>query len=281
MEDAAAIIAGTGDLPVVLARELIRGGRRVVLAEMEGFAAENPLDLPLIRFRPERLGSLFKALRAEGVGDVVFAGAVRRPRLEPSKFDLKTMALAPRLIAALKAGDDGTLRAILAIFESEGFRVRAAHELCPDLLPEEGILTRARPSKYDEKDAARAENVVSAMAHADVGQGAVVAQGQVLAVETSPGTDAMLNWVADVAIALRPDPQGAKGIFFKGPKPGQDRRIDLPTIGPGTVERVARAGLAGIVIEEGGVMVLNRSETVAAADRSGIFLWVRRRDDRS
>ncbi|MYF89777.1 MAG: LpxI family protein, partial [Boseongicola sp. SB0676_bin_33] len=70
-------------------------------------------------------------------------------------------------------------------------------------------------------------------------------------------------------------PDGSGGIFAKAPKPGQDRRVDLPTIGPGTATCVADAGLGGIVIEAGGVMVLDREESVQVADDAGIFLWVR------
>lgn len=269
------IVAGRGALPVYLAARLRAAGRPVVLAEMEGFPADNPQGLPCIGFRVEKLGALFKALRREGVRELVFAGAVRRPRLDPTRFDLKTLSLAPRIVKAIAAGDDQTLRAVLTVFEEEGFAIRAAHELVPDLLPAAGVPTRARPDERARKDVARAARIVAALAAADVGQGAVVAQGVALAVEAAPGTDAMLDWVAGPAGALRPDPSGPGGVLFKGPKPGQDRRVDLPVIGPGTVAGAARAGLAGIAVEAGGVMLLDAAGTVAAADAAGLFLWVR------
>jgi DUF1009 family protein len=269
------IIAGKGVLPLHLSRRLAADGRKVILAEMEGFEADNPDGLPCIRFRPEKMGALFRALRDQGVHEVAFAGAVRRPRLDPAKFDFKTLTLAPRLIKAIAAGDDGTLRAVLSIFEAEGFSVRAAHDLVPDLLPQAGQLARARPDDRSIKDASRAARIVAALAAADVGQGAVVAQGVALAVEAAPGTDAMLDWVAGPAGALRPDPSGPGGVLYKAAKPGQDRRVDLPVIGPGTVVAAARAGLAGIAIEAGGVMVLERANVVAAADAAGLFVWVR------
>ena len=269
------VVAGRGALPAHLARTLAAGGVPVVLAAMEGTAVENPDNRPLIRFRVEKLGALFKALKAEGVSELVFAGGVQRPKLDPTQFDFKTMTLAARFLPALKAGDDGLLRTVIGIFEAEGFAVRAAHEIAPDLLPPEGVATRAQPSERDRKDAARAARIVAALAGADVGQGAVVAQGQALAVEALPGTDAMLAWVAGPAGAVRPDPAGGRGVLFKGPKPGQDRRVDLPAIGPATVAGAAAAGLAGIVIEAGGVMILDRAETLAAADAAGLFLWVR------
>ncbi|PWR03319.1 DUF1009 domain-containing protein [Meridianimarinicoccus roseus] len=268
-------MAGRGVLPAHLARALAGQGRDVVLAEMAGHGADNPEGLPVIGYRVEKLGALFKALRAAGVQELVFAGAVARPKLDPASFDLKTMRLAPRILSAMKGGDDATLRAVLDIFEGEGFAIRAAHEVAPDLLPAPGVLTLAKPGTRDEKDAARAARIVKALAGADVGQGAVVAQGVALAVEALPGTDAMLAHVADVAGACRPDPAGARGVLFKGPKPGQDRRVDLPVIGPGTVAGAVRAGLSGIAIAAGGVMMLDRTRTLADADAAGLFIWVR------
>lgn len=270
------IVAGRGALPVALARALAAQGRAAILAEMAGCPVENPDGLPVIPFRVEKLGALFKALRAAGVAEVAFAGAVARPRLDPAQFDFKTMMLAPRIASALKGGDDATLRTVLDIFEGEGFAVRAAHEIAPDLLPPAGVLTRAQPGARDRKDAARAAAIVDALSAVDVGQGVVVAGGLALGVEALPGTDRMLAQVAALPDGLRPDPASARGVLFKGPKTGQDRRVDLPVIGPDTVAGAAAAGLSGIAIAAGGVMVLDRAAVIAAADEAGLFLWVRK-----
>ncbi|OSP53634.1 LpxI family protein [Pseudoruegeria sp. SK021] len=275
MRPTVGIIAGKGELPAYLARHLCRTGRDVIFAEMDGFPADNPDGHVSIPYRVEKLGSLFKSLKKAGVADVVFAGAVGRPRLEPAKFDFKTMTLAPKFLSAIKGGDDGLLRVVLSIFEGEGFAVKAAHEIAPDLLPSPGVLGKVQPSERDRKDAARAVAIVRALAVADVGQGSVVAQGIALAVEAAPGTDHMLDHVAHVAGRWRPDPNGPGGVLFKGPKAGQDRRVDLPVIGPATIDGALRAGLAGVAIEAGGVMVLDRQTVIEKADAAGIFVWAR------
>lgn len=105
-----------------------------------------------------------------------------------------------------------------------------------------------------------------------MGQGVVVAQGQCLAIETLPGTAAMLDFAARHA-GLRPNPNGAKGVFWKAPKPGQDMRIDLPTLGPDSLTQAAAAGLAGIAWQAGGVILLDRDEAVRRAEAAGLFLW--------
>jgi hypothetical protein len=85
----------------------------------------------------------------------------------------------------------------------------------------------------------------------------------------------MLAFVAERAASLRPNPKGARGVLYKAPKPGQDRRIDLPAIGPDTIRNAAAAGLAGIAIAAEGVLILDYAATVAAADAAGLFLWAR------
>lgn len=263
-----AIIAGAGRLPAALAAEL----DAPLICALEGYAPEGLV--PDHSFRVERLVPFFHALEDAGVTTVTFAGAVQRPRLDPALFDPATAQLVPRLLGAMQSGDDATLRVVIALFEEAGFAVAGTAQIAPALVPGAGVLT-GTPSAQDEKDAARAAAIVRALGAVDVGQGCVVAQGQCLAVEALPGTDAMLAGVAALPQMLRPDPGRGRGVFYKAPKPGQDMRIDLPTIGPGTVHAVARAGLGGIVWQAGGVICLERAEMTAAADTAGLFLWAR------
>jgi hypothetical protein len=170
------------------------------------------------------------------------------------------------MAAALRRGDDGALREVIAILEERGLRVRGAHELAPALLPAPGVLSRATPSPAQEADARRAEEIHRLLAPADLGQGVIVRDGWVVAVEAGPGTDWMLCSVRGVA---------DRALFLKAPKQGQDRRADLPVIGPATVEQAAASGLSAVVVEAGGVMVLDPEACARAADAAGVVLWVR------
>ncbi|MEM0934868.1 MAG: UDP-2,3-diacylglucosamine diphosphatase LpxI [Pseudomonadota bacterium] len=269
-----ALIAGAGALPAHIVRTSEAAGRPVLVCGIAGFDAALPRnDRP---FRLETLGSLIAGLKAEGLAEVCFCGAVQRPKLDPAAVDAATAPLVERIVGALAAGgDDAALRIALSLFEDAGLRVTPAAEVAPDLLPPEGVLSAARPNDADGADAGRGAAVVAALGAADVGQACVVRRGQVIAVEALPGTDWMLASLAAAPPALSP-PFDAGGILYKAPKPRQDRRVDLPTIGPETVAGAARAGLSGVVLEAGGVMVLDRAATVAAADAAGLFLWVRR-----
>ena len=270
-----AIMAGAGDLPRLLAEKCRAEGRNYLVVRFPGVPLDWAEGHPVEAVQFEKFGHIFKTLRAHGCTRVAFAGAMVRPKLNPTRFDRKFLSVAPTLLSALKGGDDATLRAIGKIMEDEGFAVVAPHRELDSLIVEAGILTRAHPSGEDKSDAARAQAIVDALGTIDVGQGAVVAQGICLAVESIQGTDRMLQFVADTAEGFRPDPKGGKGVLYKGVKPDQDRRLDVPTVGPDTVDMAARAGLAGIVLEAGEIQVLDLPQTIARADAQGLFLWAR------
>ncbi|SFU14436.1 hypothetical protein SAMN05216236_13318 [Sedimentitalea nanhaiensis] len=260
------MIAGAGGLPAELARQL---DAPPLVCALDGF---EPDGIAVDRsFRLEHLGTLLSELKARGVTDICLAGAIRRPDIDPARIDAATLPLVPILQQAILSGDDGALRGVIAIFETAGFAVRSAHQVAPGLLAVSGCETRRQPADAVAADAARAEAIVGALSTVDVGQCCVVHKGQALAIEGVYGTDWMLASLAD-----RPDGRG--GLLFKAPKISQDLRVDLPTIGPDTIQAAAAAGLDGVVIQSGGVIVLDRPGVLAACDRAGLFLWVRDRD---
>ncbi|MEM1428421.1 MAG: UDP-2,3-diacylglucosamine diphosphatase LpxI [Pseudomonadota bacterium] len=268
-----ALIAGEGALPLAVLSACEAEGRPVTVCGVRGHDGDLPRnDRPL---RLETIGSLIAGLKADGIAEVCFCGAVQRPQIDPTAIDAATAPLVERMIGAVSAGgDDAALRVAVALFEEAGLHVAGAAEVAPGLLPPDGVPTAARPSDAHGADAGRGAATVAALGAADIGQACIVRAGQVIAVEALPGTDWMLASLAEVPPVLRP-PHDRGGVLYKAPKPGQDRRVDLPTIGPKTVEGAAAAGLDGVAIEAGGVMVLDLPATVAAADAAGLFLWVR------
>ncbi len=270
-----AIIAGSGMLPRLIAEECARRQRPYQVVRSEGTDLDWISGHPVISAAFEKPGRLFASLRQAGCRDVAFAGGIRRPKLRPMRFDVKAFRLAPQIFKAVRSGDDNALRIVSSIFEEEGFRVVASHTILTDLLAPSGVLTQLSPSEDDMADAARAAEIARALGTADVGQGVVVAQGICLGLESIQGTDAMLEFVSQTGAAFRPDPEGARGVLLKAPKPGQDWRSDLPAVGPQTITNAHKAGLAGVVIEAGGVLMLGLDATVERADALGLFIWAR------
>lgn len=262
-----AIIAGAGALPAIVAAAL---ADKPLIAALHGFT---PAGIAAdITFYVERLVPFLHALQDLGITRVCFAGAVQRPNLDPSLFDPLTAQMVPRLLAAMQGGDDATLREVLKIFEEFDLKIIGAHEIAPMLCPAAGVIA-GEITAQDEADATRAAAIVQALGAVDVGQGAVVQARLCLAVETLTGTDAMLAQTALIPAHLRPN--STKGLFYKAPKPDQDLRIDLPTIGPQTLEMVHKAGLGGIAFQAGSVILLNPLELAAQARALGLFLWAR------
>ena len=258
-----ALIAGQGALPAEICKRL---PQRPLVCAMLG-SEPDALDAE-ITFRLEQFGSFLERLKSAGIKEICLAGAVSRPAIDPSAIDAATLPMVPVLQCALAAGDDGALRAVMQLIEAAGFTVRAAHEVAPDLLMAPGVPTRVQPGELDKADATRGAEVVAAMSAADIGQSCAVRGRQAIAIETIFGTDWMLE-----TLIRRPDGQG--GVMVKAPKLGQDRRADLPTIGPSTVKKAAAAGLSVIVLEAGGVIVLDQEAVIAACDDLGLFLWLR------
>jgi DUF1009 family protein len=213
-----------------------------------------------------------EAMREAGCDAVVLLGQV--PRQDPRHLNLDAggMAMVPALLAAAPQGDDALLRAVLSEHERAGFRVIGADEAMAELLATRGAWGALAPSPAQHKDIARAAKIASAIGAYDVGQGVVVSDGIVLAVEAQEGTDAMLRRVSELPLAVRGTPEARRGVLVKRPKPIQERRIDLPTIGVRTIEGAAKAGLAGIAVEAGGALVVRRADVITAADRAGIFV---------
>ncbi len=260
-----AILSGNGALPVTLAARF-PDAHRVVFD-----GVDHIMQPPLRTHRFEKMGALFDDLRAVGVTRVVMAGGLGRPALNPADFDAGMMAIAPRLLPALSSGDDAILSLIISVFEEQGFDVVGAHELLPELTVPEGFLSQVSASEGALKDASRAADILLALSPLDVGQGAVVAAGLCLGIETLQGTDALLGFVAQTPEHLR----RGKGVFVKAPKRGQDLRVDMPAIGPDTVRNAAKAGLEGIVVSAGKVVLVERDATLKALDETGLFLMGR------
>jgi UDP-2,3-diacylglucosamine hydrolase len=211
-------------------------------------------------------GRIIAALREHGCQDLVLVGPVRRPSLLDLRPDAEGARLLARIGRAAFAGDDGLLAAVVRVFGEEGFRVIGMQEILNEALGPAGLLSKAEPDAVAMADIRRGVAVARALGEVDVGQGCVVQQGIVLAVEAAEGTDAMLSRCLALA---RP---GRGGVLVKLVKPGQDRRTDLPTIGPDTIRGAAAAGLRGVAFEAGGTILAERDAAVAAADASGLFL---------
>lgn len=266
------LIAGGGDLPLSLARHCERAGRPIFVVRLEGFASPRLRVFDGVDAGVAELGKGIAALRSAGCESVCFAGRIDRPDLAALKPDWRGLKALPGAIRAARGGDDALLTFVLREFEVEGFVVEGAHEVRGDLVLATGALGRYAPGVDDQADIARALDAARMIGRLDAGQAAVCCDGLVLALEAQEGTDAVLRRVAGLPAEIRGSRAARRGVLAKACKPDQDRRIDLPTIGPSTVRLAADAGLAGIVGEAGRLLVVERDAVIELADALGLFV---------
>jgi DUF1009 family protein len=242
-------------------------GRQVFIVALEGFANQAVIGpYPHATARMGAAGRILALLREAQCQDLVVVGPVKRPSMLDLRPDAEGVRLLARIGRSAFGGDDGLLAAVLRVLGEEGFRVLGAHEILTEALAPAGLLTQTGPDAAAQADIARGLAVLRALGAADVGQACVVQQGIVLAVEAIEGTDAMLARAGSLA---RPGPGG---VLVKCAKPGQDRRADMPAIGPDTVRAATQAGLRGIAFEAGATLLVDADATTAAAREAGLFL---------
>jgi DUF1009 family protein len=267
-----AIICGGGTFPQVVAEGVMRQGRRPILFALRGFADPNVVErFPHHWMKIGQVGWFLKTARSEGVRDVIMIGSLVRPAISQLALDWRTLLVLPRVIRAYYGGDDHLLSGVARIFEQHGFRLLGAHEVAPDILVPEGALGVRTPDATDCVDIERGFALLRAIGPFDVGQAVVLSNNRVLAVEAAEGTDRMLEHVAELRRTGRIR-DGKGGVLVKGPKPGQDHRFDLPSIGPRTVEGATQAGLNGIAVIAGGTIVAEPQALIDAADKAGLFV---------
>jgi DUF1009 family protein len=266
MAGSVGILAGGGELPGLLIEACRAGGREPFVIAFNGFTEPQAIagarhawvDIAAV-------GKTFRTLREAACESVVMAGKFKRPSLSSLRPDARGLKVIARVATA--GGDDAVLRVLIDELEGEGFRVVGADDLLKDLIATPGALGSVRPTDEHRADIARGIKVARALGDVDVGHSVVVQQNIVLGVEAAEGTDALLRRCAD----LRRD--GRPGVLVKLRKRQQERRADLPVIGPETVAGVRDAGLAGIAFEADGTLVIGRARLIEAANTAGVFVY--------
>ncbi len=267
------LIAGGGALPLAIAARCEAEGRPVFVVRLTSFADPHLIRYPGLEAGMAEIGRVLAALKAADCVAVCFAGTVNRPDFKALKPDLKGALVLPGIIAAATKGDDALLRKILSVFENEGYAIEGADDILGGETLTVGALGSVTPDEAQLSDLRKALHVAEKAGELDIGQGAVVCDGLVLAVEAQEGTDAMLARVTGLPGDLRGATGNPKGALGKAPKPIQDLRIDMPVIGAQTIEMAAAAGLAGVGGVAGKLILIDRAAIIEAADRLGLFVW--------
>jgi UDP-2,3-diacylglucosamine hydrolase len=266
-----AILAGGGSLPPLVAAAAERAGRTPVIFAIAGEAgAASFPGAGVHSLKWGEIGRMFRLAAEARCAEAVLVGNItRRPDFTNVRPDLGAVKLIPRILNLMRKSDNALLVGVAEIFEENGLRVVSALDVAPDLVLKEGRLTGS-VTDMSLRDVETAAGAAREAGRRDIAQAAVAVVGRVIAVEDAKGTEALLDSVA----ALRNEGriEGSGGVLVKCMKPGQDRRLDVPTIGPATAEQAKRAGLTGVAAEAGGTLLVGRDETIEAFRAAGVFL---------
>jgi DUF1009 family protein len=260
------ILAGNGAMPKEVVDYCKATGRDFFVVGLEPHVLpETVQDTPHVLAKIGEIGKILKNFQKNEVKEIVFAGGVRRPTLKELIPDWEGAKLMTKF-AIRRMTDDDIFRVLINEIETKGFKVVGAQEVIPQMMLLEGACGKTKPSKEDLEDIQTGIKVAKALGALDVGQACVVQESMILAVEAKEGTDTMMDRIPAVKRS------GKAPILVKVVKPGQETRVDLPTIGPRTIETLKRNGIKGMAVEIGGTLLLEREKTVKMADDAKIFI---------
>lgn len=267
-----AVIAGAGDLPLVVAEEVRGTGRELFVIEVEGECDADLSAFSRVRLPIGAAGRLKVLLQERGCRDVFMAGTFRRPRFSDIEWDMGTVKALSSIMRLKRGGDDKVANGVVRIFEGEGFRIVGPREVVPGFIATAGPLGSVRPERRARADIAHGARAIESMGHLDIGQAVVALDGRIVAVEAAEGTDAMIGRCAMLRAAGRIAAPSPSGVVVKAAKPGQELRLDMPVVGVETIRAAAEVGLAGIAVQAGSVLLPRIGEIRRAADEAGLFV---------
>ncbi len=266
------LIAGNGELPILVAHGAHAAGRKVICV---GLAGNFDPRLPAVcdRFHVAgiiRIGQWVRLLRRAGVHETIMVGGVRKARMhDPFMWFRQIPDLRALKVWYRHLRHDRRNHAVLAAIANElascGVPLMDSTSFIQDHLASAGVMGRVQPSAELKADADFGWPLISKLVELDVGQSIAVRNRDVIAVEAVEGTDAMIERAGELC-------RSTGWTLLKTAKAAHDRRADVPTVGVSTVERVAAHGCRCIAVGTGRVILVDRPAVVAAADRLGVAL---------
>ncbi len=263
-----ALLAGGGCLPRQIYDKCKQNSIECkVLCLQEYFSIEEFTDIEHSVVSLYLVSKIVSTLKTWQISHIILAGCVSRTNLPKFLLDIKGAKLLAML---LKRGlsDSTILGTAVEFLENEGFTIIAPHEIFVDMLAQKGCLTKYKAPLTAEQDIAKGVEILKGITRFDMGQALIIQNGLVLGVEAAEGTDALIKRCGK--IQQRED---TRPILIKMCKSNQDQRVDLPCIGPYTIENLSRYHMSGVAIEAEKTIILDIQKTIEKANEFSIFIY--------
>ncbi len=258
------ILAGGGGVPIEVAEQVTRTGQPFHVIALRGFADQRVEHFPHTFVGLGQLGALLATLERERCKELLIIGSLARPDLTSLRFDLGALRHWRAIYSLTRGGDDRLLRRIVRFFEGQGLSVVGVRDIAPELVANAGLIAGPTPRAPAHAAIAAGLSALTQLAGLDIGQAAIATPNGLCACEDGAGTANLLARYAQRA------QRAADAVVIKCAKPGQELRVDMPTIGPETLEQMARAGLATLAVSSGSTMIADRPGLRARAETLGI-----------
>jgi DUF1009 family protein len=264
------LIAGEGVFPVLVARGARAAGRRVVCAGFRGSASPE-LMKECDAFQwvgVARIGQWVRVLRRGGCTEAIMVGRVakqtmyNRWRYVHNVPDLRTLKLWLFELRHDKR-PYSVLRAICGALERDGIRLVDSTQFTQDQMATEGVMTRRRPTPAQAADARFGWDLCQQLSRMDIGQAIAVVDKDVIAVEALEGTNAMIERAGSLC-------RRGGWTLIKVANSRRDMRVDVPTVGTTTIQKLSEARAGCLVLEAGQTIILEKQKVLEMADRMGI-----------
>ena len=270
-----ALISGSGELPKLIIRELTLNGIEPIVFSPIGIKVNIPGNIDNILFDLLDFEGLVYELKRRFIRYLVFAGKITRNNIINENLStIKHFSSVKKYNINLSETDDVLLRNIGIFFENQGFTILSLNEIIPDFFLKEGSFTKRKPTKKDQYDIKKAIEFHKVMSKADIGQSLIVSNGLCLAIETLPGTDAMIEFVLNFKNTDKKFKNISEGILFKSLKVNQDPRFDFPVVGDKTLINLRKAKINGLALFENRLILLNKEKLIKLADELDLFIFV-------
>ena len=270
-----ALISGSGELPKLIIRELTLDGIEPIVFSPNGIKVNIPGNIDKVLFNLFDFEGLVCELKKRFVRYLVFAGKITRNNIiDETVSTIKKFSSIKKTNISLKETDDILLRKIGIFFENQGFTILTLHEIVPDLFLKGDFITKRKPTQQDQYDIIKAIDFHKIMSKADIGQSLIVSNGLCMAIETLPGTDAMIKFVCNFKNTSEKIKNISEGILFKSLKVNQDPRFDFPVIGEKTLINIKNAKINGLALFENKLILLNKEKLIKLADELDLFIFV-------
>ena len=269
------LVAGNGFLPKIIADAIVKNGKELKIFSLDeenyNFFKKNNYFVMRVNFKDP--SDFIGKIKKEKVNKIVCCGGVKfENRISFFSFFLflnfNIICLA-KFFYSKQKGDNFLLSLAESILKSIGCEVVAVQSIVPSLLTSDKDEVNIKKAKNYNSDIEYGVSVLKTLSKYDIGQAIVIQNGRVVGIEGTEGTARLIDRCGSYACRSNKRP-----VLIKISKIGQNKKLDLPSIGIETIKSLVKNNYAGIAIERNAVLLIKKDKLIEFAKENDIFIKI-------